>query len=521
MESIANFESLTSIKNVTRLQEMSILETELEELQNLLYFLREHNGFHYLLDVFAVNLANCPEHHGASFYLNYLIKNLGENSVVCVRTKIFPEDKVPSNGNIWLNCLEKERLLQELIGVPFEFDLRPSMLSFDPLDLFENEDKGWHTAQSCHPLLSQDVICNFEIENNSVQAAQVVRGFSYLGRELAFQGKNSNEVLMQIGRVNCRRSFALESLWSSTIEKELNLEITDRAKAIRMLFLELERILDHFNFFSALGYEIGNPNMQQLFQTMVQRVSEIIPFFSGNKSHVPINCIGGIRYDIPRGWVAFTNSILEEMSKVFHDFIRSMEKSSLWKDRINCGPISSEQALDFGISGPNLRASGINYDLRKNSPYYFYSDVEFIVPVGQRGTVLDRFLVRTEEVFQSLKIIVQVLDNIPTGSIVAGDINYFRTVTKDAVLNKDLYMQTALNAPPIAESESLNFLEGSNGYLGLYVQGDTNGNAKAIKIISGDQCAQNAFERIVIGTDYEDVMLVYNSLNIHIAEVEK
>src|SRR5690606_23595077 len=136
------------------------------------------------------------------------------------------------------------------------------------------------------------------------------------------------------------------------------------------------------------------PHMQKLFAKLGRNSHDILSFYAGSKVHTSLSCIGGIRFDVPRGWQSHCSSVVEQLKQELIDFCKSIEGVSLWKERLTCGAISSNLALDYGLSGPNLRASGINFDLRKNAPYYFYADIEFEVPVGLKGEVLDRFFVR-------------------------------------------------------------------------------------------------------------------------------
>lgn len=537
MDILEKFQSLNSIIKTEYVNQTYFLNVEIEELQYLLYYLREHMDYLYLLDIFIIDQTGGRGKGHGHYQLNYLIKNLENETLVCVKSSVTETGVVPSCSIIWPNSFVKEQEAKELVGVPFEFNSDKKILPISKVGYpqrnshveFEQGERKFlpmpHVqslrSEESNALLQNEILWEFEVEEDLIKSIEIHKGFFHLGLEKHFESLNSNQVLMNINRVNTKRSTILETLWCDTIERSYGLEVPDRAFALRMIFLELERIKDHFQFFECLAGEVKFPHMQQVFSKLGSKIVEIFQFYLGNKKISPISCIGGIRFDIPKGWLANINDVLEKIEIVFNDFISSFESSKIWKERLNCGEVDSKMALDFGVTGPNLRASGINYDIRKNAPYYFYSELDFEIPVGQRGTVLDRFLVRAREVTESFIIIAQVLDNIPTGSILHGDFNYFRTVEKQINFDSDKFLKSAREVPKIENNEICNLLEGSNGHQGIFLKGNEDGSIGRFRLFSGDQSALELFSNVVCGNDCEDAMLVYQSFNIHMSEVEK
>ena len=512
---IDDLEKLDSIIKISDADTMLVVETSAEEIQGLLSYLKEHQGFIYLCDVFTL------EHNQADELINYVIKNLETNQILCIRCQTSRSKLIPSNSSIWKSCLIKERMAKEIEGAFFEFDISSPLIQTEKNNDVEYTELLESHEDQQHPVLGADILFNFKTHNGLISSVKYKHGLNHMGYEKFFENKDANSVLMQLHKINSFRSMAIETAFCHSMEKKLNLTITDRAIAMRMLFLELERIYDHLNYCCVLARNIQFLQMYQLFVNVKNTVRSIMNYYVGNKGLVTLNCIGGMRFDIPKGWIPFVNSNLEEIQKVFKDFVSSLEKSSFWKEKLNCGFVNSKDALNYGLAGPNLRASGINYDLRKNSPYFFYSDIEFSVPVGQKGTVLDRFLVRSEEIFQSLKIINQVLDNIPTGAIAVGEHNYFRNKLRKDELDKELYLSSVLSIPKIEAEDSFCALEASNGEIGIYLKGSEQGNIARIRISGHDDCALELYLKRIIGQDYDDAMLIYQSFNIHMSEVEK
>lgn len=508
---------LVSIQSIEQLRDGSwMVTTKIEELQQLLYYMREHMRFVSLVDVYAIE----DELQSGHFQLCYLIKNLENNRLLTIKARVGRKEPIPSACNIWLNCFAKEHEIAELMNLPFEFDA-PNVLQ--PKTFQNKKLPSSRTDISLSNFLTRNNLqMSCETEDGLITKMFYERGFLYMGYEKYFESLEINQVLGLISKINFRRSSTWEILWCGVIEKAFQLEVPDRAKAVRMVLLEMERIIDHFFMIEALANEIDFRMLEKTMQLLRKRVQKIKESYSGSKSFGITNCVGGVRHDLPRGWISNTMDGLEEVGKVFFDTVGNFEHSSIWKERLNTGSIASRLTLEYGVSGPTLRASGVNYDLRKNDPYYFYSDVDLDIPIGQRGTVLDRFLVRREEIRQSLRIIGQVLDNVPTGNILTGDFNYYRNADPDSHdFNPDLYIKTAGSQPTLEVGDYYNFLEGPNGWQGVYLQVKKDKTIGRIRIISPDHSALDLSAKAMQGNSMDEAGLIFGSFNIHMSEVEK
>jgi NADH-quinone oxidoreductase subunit C/D len=249
-------------------------------------------------------------------------------------------------------------------------------------------------------------------------------------------------------------------------------------------------------------------------QIALQRIVFHLKNFSGQNGVNTFHTIGGLSSDISNEWITDSLELLKFLDDDYLPFNYLALKSGFWSNKLKQkGIIHNVIALDFSLSGPNARALGINYDIRKNHPYYFYKDVTFEVPLGVNGDTLDRFLIRLEEISQSTSIIAQVLENLPTDKV-NEKINDM--VTKEEYLNNILSIKSAMTTKDFNYSS----IEGVNGELGLSLFTTANGINRA-KLKTGDFGAVMALNQILAEISIENASLVISSLNLSIQGVER
>jgi NADH:ubiquinone oxidoreductase subunit D len=218
-----------------------------------------------------------------------------------------------------------------------------------------------------------------------------------------------------IDQINLLSAPCYSVLMSKLYEDISNIKIPERAQAIRMIFIELSRIVEHLSALANYCGDFGFSFENHLLLSCREKAFELYEKYCGRRNGTFISRIGGVAQDLPHGW----NVEFIEFERLLHKVIRpirnELRSHGLIQDQKTLGQITAGQAIKCGVTGPVLRASGINFDLRKSRPMYFYSDIEFDIPVGIYGTNYDRLLLRFEEMMESLRIIVQVIDNLPLG----------------------------------------------------------------------------------------------------------
>jgi NADH dehydrogenase (ubiquinone) Fe-S protein 2 len=213
-----------------------------------------------------------------------------------------------------------------------------------------------------------------------------------------------------------------EHCYSLAVEKLLHCSVPPRAMYIRVLFSEITRILNHIMNLTTHAMDVGafTPFLWAFEER--EKLFEIYERVSGARMHAAYIRPGGVAQDLPLGLLDDIYIFATQFGDRINEFEELLTDNRIWKQRlVNIGTVTKQQALDWGFSGPMLRGSGVNWDIRKTQPYEVYGDLEFDIPVGTNGDCYDRYLVRVQEMRESLKIILQAIHNIPYGHIKVDD----------------------------------------------------------------------------------------------------
>ena len=252
-----------------------------------------------------------------------------------------------------------------------------------------------------------------EMDGERVQSAESTVG--YIHR--AFEKLAERRPLYQVTPITDRLNYCSSPInnigWHTTCEKLLNIETPKRVDYLRVIVMELARISDHLICNSILGVDTGAFSGFVYLMEYRELIYEIYEEICGSRLTTNIGRIGGFERNFtPVAWEKL-EKFLKEYPKALKEFEDLFTRNRIFMERtIGCGPITAERALNYGFTGPNLRAAGVDYDVRVHTPYSSYQDFEFIVPVGTTGDTYDRFLVRNEEMWQSLSIINQAYQKI-------------------------------------------------------------------------------------------------------------
>jgi NADH-quinone oxidoreductase subunit D len=273
-----------------------------------------------------------------------------------------------------------------------------------------------------HPAAHGVLRLVLELDGEIVERADPHIGLLHRGTEKLIEYKTYLQALPYFDRLDYVSMMAQEHCYSLAVETLLGIEAPERAKYIRVLFDEITRILNHCLQISANGFDIGA--MTPLLWLFEQRelLMEFYERVSGARFHAAYVRPGGVHQDLPAG---LTDDILawtEGFPQVLDDVEGLLTENRIWKQRnVDIGVITTEQAIDWGFSGPVLRSTGAAWDLRKAQPYAVYDRMDFDIPVGKNGDCYDRYLVRMEEMRQSLRIIRQSIEEMPEGPIMVED----------------------------------------------------------------------------------------------------
>jgi NADH-quinone oxidoreductase subunit D len=312
--------------------------------------------------------------------------------------------------------------------------------------------------------------------------------------------------------------------WHMTVEKLLGVEIPKRVQYLRVIIMELARISDHLICNSVLGVDTGAlTGFVYLFQFR-ELIYEIYEEICGARLTTNIGRIGGFERDFsPTAW-AKIDKFMKEYPVALKEFEKLLKRNRIFMERtIGVGAISAERALSYSFSGPNLRATGVDYDVRVMEPYSSYEDFDFEVPVGKNGDTYDRFLVRQEEMWQSLSIIRQALEKLPDGPYHA-DVPEFYLPPKEQVYNNMealiYHFKIVMGETDIPKGEVYHCVEGGNGELGFYLISD--GGRTPFRLHFRRPCFiyYQAYPEMIQGSNISDAILTMSSLNVIAGELD-
>ena len=312
--------------------------------------------------------------------------------------------------------------------------------------------------------------------------------------------------------------------WHLTVEKLLGIKSTKRVDYMRIIVMELARITDHLICNSVIGVDSGAmTGFIYVFQER-EKVYEIYEELCGARLTTNLGRIGGFERDFSTSVLSKIREFLDHLPKVLKEFEKLLLRNRIFMDRtINVGPISAERALNYGFTGPNLRAAGVDYDVRVTSPYCSYDDFDLKIPVGTSGDTYDRFAVRQEEIWQSLKLIRNVIDNLPEGKYYMDVPEFYLPPKQDVYNNMEAliwHFKIIMGEVNIPVGEVYNSVEGGNGELGFYLISD--GGRTPYRLHFRRPCFiyYQALPEMIRGGVLSDAILTMSSMNVIAGELD-
>lgn len=367
------------------------------------------------------------------------------------------------------------------------------------------------------------VIC--ELEGEVIVSCKCVIGYLHTGMEKEAEYQQYHKCVVMTDRMDYLNANGNNLAHALAVEKLLGCEIPRRAQYLRVILAELSRIASHCVWLGTHGLDLGA--MTPFFYIFQQReyVLDLFEMFSGVRMMPSWIVPGGLRGDVPEGFSERLYKFLDGFPKELEVVENMLVANPIWKERTyDVGTLSAAQALDIGCSGPIARASGVNFDLRKTNPYSCYDEFDFQVPVGTRGDVYDRFLVRIAEMKESCKIIRQAMDGLPEGPVTTSD----RKIAPPPRHELDNSMESLIHhfklytegyRPPVGEAYAA--VEGSKGELGFYVVSD--GTNRPYRWHERPSSFMNlkSLEVLAIGRLIADVIAIIGSIDIVLGEIDR
>jgi NADH-quinone oxidoreductase subunit D len=312
--------------------------------------------------------------------------------------------------------------------------------------------------------------------------------------------------------------------WQMAVEKLLGVKTSQRVDYMRIIIMELARITDHLICNSVIGVDSGAlTGFVYVFQER-ERVYEIYERLCGARLTTNIGRIGGFERDFAPEVIKMIYEFTDRLPKTLRQFEKLLLRNRIFMDRtINVGSISAERAINYGFSGPNLRAAGVDYDVRVTSPYSSYDDFDFEIPVGTNGDTYDRFCVRQEEVWQSLKLIRNALDNLPEGKHYVDVPEFYLPPKEDVYNNMEAliwHFKIVMGEIGVPVGEVYHSIEAGNGELGFYLVSD--GGRTPYRLHFRRPCFiyYQALPEMIKGGVLSDAILTMSSMNVIAGELD-
>ncbi|WP_061232356.1 NADH-quinone oxidoreductase subunit D [Leptospira noguchii] len=363
-----------------------------------------------------------------------------------------------------------------------------------------------------------------QIDGERIVEAESVIGYVHRCFEKLGERYTYNQFLVCTDRMNYVSTPLNNIGWILAVEKMMQVEVPDRVTYVRMIISELSRIIDHIICTGILGVDLGAfSGMLHLFHHR-ENIYQIIEKLTGARLTTTFCRIGGLEKDIYPDFVKEVKLVCKGLKPAIEEFNSLLLKNKIFLGRTEgIGGISVENAIAYGYTGPNLRAAGVDWDVRKDEPYLFYDRVDFDVPIGEDGSVLHRSLVRMEEMRQSIRIIEQLVDGIPSGPWHA-DLPHAYLPEKNKVYNnmEELiyHFKIIMHGVKVPPGEYYMATEAANGELGFYIVSEGEKSPWRVHVRRPCFWYYQSFAELVRGGLLADSVATMSSLNVIAGELD-
>jgi len=566
---IEKFNSDLSQKEIVD-KNLSITISE-NKLITILTALKEEFGFTIILDITAIDYETYKIKKETQFFIVYILRHKEFFHTVTIKSPVTnPEDGIQSIINLFkgANWLEREtydqyginfknhpnlrRLLNhhQFVGHPLRksYHITKGQMCTKSDDLLEemnkrldekgllkcdhggayNEEEDSHIFLNLgpsHPASHGTIRTLVALEGEVIKAAVPEIGYLHRGFEKSCENHTYNQIIPYTDRLNYCSALSNNIAFAKAVESMIGIQITDRAIAIRVMLMELSRIIDHLVCLAANLVDMGAlTNYFYLFNPR-EDAYNFLSKLTGARLTNSYMRIGGMTHDLYKGWYKDLKEVLRKIQKGVDDTLSLVAHNRIFHDRSqNISIVTADEALNYGFTGPILRASGVPYDMRTTNPYYNYDQLDFDIAIGSTGDVYDRMMVRFEEITQSIRIIKQVTKNMPDGAINV-DNRSFTLPAKSQVYTTiegamNQFMLT-IDGVRVPLGERYDSLEAPNGELGFYIVSDGSGTPYKVKVKAPSLLAMSAYADMIEGTMIADAVINLGSLNIIAGEMDR
>ncbi|MGB5793112.1 NADH-quinone oxidoreductase subunit D [Poseidonibacter sp.] len=536
---------------------------EANDIKSTISKLKTEDNYNILLDITVIDYLEYPEVTTSRFAVVYILRDKTFKKQISV--KAFIDDNtlaVDTISDLYHSANWAERETYDQYGIKFighpnlkrllnhhqfnghplrkDYEITKGQICTETEDLMDEmnpllEKKGY-TPEEINDLMllnvgpshpaSHGTIRNFvALEGETITACVTEIGYLHRGFEKSCENHTYSQVIPYTDRLNYCSAILNNIGYSKAVEEMLKIDITPRAKSIRIIIGELSRIIDHLVCNAANMVDLGGlTNFWYLFAPR-DTAYDLLSKLTGARLTNSYTRIGGLEFDLYDGFAQDLEVVLKEVETACADTLSLITHNRIFHDRTqDVGVIKQDFALSAGISGPNLRSTGIAHDLRKDKPYYGYENFDFDVIVGSHGDVYDRMMCRFEEMVQSTKIIRQAMKELPDGPINVDAPSILLPSKKDVYGNIEGLMnqfKLTFEGIKVPKGEYYSATEAGNGELGFFIV--SNGEGKPYKVKCRPPCfyALGAYSNIVEGGMLADAVVTMASMNFIAGEFDR
>ena len=531
-------------------KDSEVLTIPKEQIKPVLEHLKNEKKFNFLLDVCGVDYPKREKR----FDVVYHLFSSETFQRLRIKTKVGESDSIDSVTSVFKGANWFEREAFDMFGIKFKNHpyLRRILTHHEFKGHPLRKDYVAHHQQSCdtileadYPTPSTDEDKNFvplnigpshpathgtlrimaELDGETINRANVEIGFLHRCFEKMAETHHYNQVIPYTDRLNYCSAPMNNVGFCKTVEKMLDVEVPPKAQAIRVMLCELSRVIDHIVCIGAMAVDLGALTSFFYLFDMRERVYSLFEKLCGARLTVSMTRVGGMANEPPIGWFNEVLKTVEKMKEGVNQIDVLLSKNKIWIQRTKgVGATSLEDAIAYGYTGPCLRASGLKLDLRKVEPYYCYDELDFEIPVGENGDVYDRYMVRLEEMKQSLSLVEQVANNVPSGDYTIRDKDIVLPEKKDVYGNieglMNHFMLVIKGLRPKA-GEIYDYTEAANGELGFYLVSDGGPKPYRLKVRPPCFAIYQSFVPSIEKGLLSDVIAILGSMNVIAGELDR
>ncbi len=376
-----------------------------------------------------------------------------------------------------------------------------------------------------HPATHGVLRIILELDGEIIRKATPVLGHLHRGIEKLAEVKTYHQCIPLTDRMDYVNAMGHNLGYVLAVEKLLGIEIPKRAQYIRVMLVELQRIASHLIWLGTHVLDLGATTPIMYCFREREAILRVFEEVAGGRITPTYLRIGGLPRDLPNGTVDHVRDFISDFPRRIDEYETLLTQNVIFQRRTKgIGVLSAEDAINFSVTGPILRGSGVSYDVRKATPYSHYEDFDFEVPVGENGDVFDRYLVRMEEMRQSRRIVDQVIENLPEGPIKADAPQVILPDKEDVETRMDAlirHFKIGFEGFKTPVGEVFQSVEASKGELSYYIVSDGGNKPFRFRVRTPSFANLSALPKMIEGQMIADVIAVIGSIDIVLGEIDR